>query len=152
MNEAAILISLASLAVAAVAYWRVGGKRDVEVARRKVEQELEVLRAKQQELGDALMIAIEEAYQSSSHTLAQTAEGLRRLKEEAIEGLEQQIEHTAQHLHGLERRLEEGLKSARESTLETAQRIQWEVRRRVHRLDARGSLLYAKAAAVSAIR
>jgi len=141
MNEAALIISVASLVLAGVAYWRSGGKRD-----------LELLREKQKELADVLLLAVEEAYEASRQTLRQTAEGLRNLKDEAVEGLEQQIERAQQQLQALERRLEQTAKAARDNTVAAAQKAERALRLRVHRLEARGSLLYAKASAVLAQR
>ena len=141
MNEAAIIISVASLVLAGVAYWRAGGKRD-----------LELLREKQKELAEALLLAVEEAYEASRQTLHQTAEGLRQLKDEAVEGLEQQIERAQQQLQALERRLEQTAKAARDNTVAAAQKAERVLRVSVRRLEARGSLLYAKACAVLANR
>jgi hypothetical protein len=141
MEATALVIAIIALALAGIAYWRAGGQRD-----------LERLRAKQEELTETLLLAIEEAYEASRQTLRQTAESLRLLKDEAIEGLEQPIERAAQQLQALERKLEEGLKSARTSTLSAAHNVERSLRLRVRRIEARGSLLYAKASAVLAQR
>jgi cellobiose-specific phosphotransferase system component IIA len=141
METTALVIAVISLVLAGMAYWRAGGQRD-----------LELLRAKQQELTETLLLAIEEAYEASRQTLRQTAEGLRLLKDEAIEGLEQQVERATQQLQELERRLEAAAKAARDTTLAAAQKAERALRVRVHRLEARGSLLYAKGCAVLAIR
>src|SRR5207249_5917400 len=147
-----VVIAVISLVLAGVAYWRAGGKRDIESARAKLAEELEHLRLKQGELTEAFLLAIEEAYADSRQVLHQTAEGLRHLKEEAVEGLEQQVERTMRQLAALEQRLAESAKSAHASTLATARSVELAIRRRVHRLEARGSLLYAKADVVLAIR
>ena len=152
METTAMIIAIVSLVVGGAAYWRAGGQRDVELMRKKLSSELESLLAKQKELSEALLATIEEAYAESRQALHQTSEGLQHLKNEAIEGLEQQIERAAQQLRVLERRLEESLKSAGQTTAATAHRIELALRRRVRRLEARGSLLYAKAAAVLASR
>ncbi len=141
MEITALIIAIIALALAGIAYWRAGGQRD-----------LETLRAKQKELTDVVLLAIEQAYEESRQTLRQTADSLRLLKEEAIEGLEQQIERAAQQLQTLERRLEESLNNARASTLSVAHNAERTLRLRVRRLEARGSLLYAKASAVLAQR
>ena len=141
METVALIIAVASLVLAGVAYWRAGGKRDIEA-----------LRAKQKELSEALLLAVEEAYEASRQTLRRTAEGLRHLKDEAIEGLEQQVERAQQQLHELERRLEAAAKAARDHTIAAAQKAERALRVRVHRLEARGSLLYAKGCTVLANR
>jgi regulator of replication initiation timing len=141
MEVVALLIALISLALAGVAYWRAGGRRDVEH-----------LRAKQKELADALLFVIEEMYEESRLSLRQTADGLQQLKTEAIHEVEQQLDRAAQQLAALEKRLEDGLKSARNTAMSTAHEVERSLRRRVRRLEARGSLLFAKAAGALAIR
>jgi hypothetical protein len=141
MEITALIIAVVGLILAAVAYWRIGGRDDIEL-----------LRDKQRELADAFLFMIEDAYEESRQALRQTADGLRQLKAEAVEGLEQQIERATQQLHALEQRLANGLKSARNSTLSVARSVERALRVRVHRLEARGSLLYAKASATLAIR
>jgi membrane-associated HD superfamily phosphohydrolase len=141
METVTLIIAVISLALAGVAYWRAGGRRD-----------LAALHTKQKELTDALLFVIEELYEESRQSLRQTADGFRQLKTEAIEELDQQLDRATHQLQALERRLEEGLKSARDSAMLTAHSIERGLRRRVRRIEARGSLLYAKAAAVLAIR
>ena len=141
MENAAIIIAIIGLILAGMAYWRAGGQRD-----------LEMLREKQTELGEVLLFAIEEAYEASRQSLQQTAEGLRNLKAEAIEGLEQEVERATQQLQALERRLAETTKTARDTTAALAHKAERALRLRVHRLEARGSLLYAKGCAVLANR
>jgi TolA-binding protein len=141
METVTLIIAIIALALAGVAWWRAGGQRD-----------LKRLRAKQEELTETLLLAIEEAYEASRQTLRQTADGLRQLKNEAIEDLAQPIERTQQQLQALERKLEESVKAIRHNTITAAQKAERALRQRVHRLEARGSLLYAKASAVLAQR
>lgn len=141
MEVVAIVIAIVSLALASVAYWRAGGRRD-----------LDLWRAKQQEISETLLVALEEAYAASRQTLRQTAEGLRMLKDEAIEEVTAQVERTAQQLETLESRLAEGVQAVRASTLSAAHGMERTLRLRVRRLEARGSLLYAKASVILARR
>jgi cellobiose-specific phosphotransferase system component IIA len=141
MTTTTLIIAIISLLFASVAYWRSCSKRD-----------LELLRAKQEELTESLLLVVEQAYDASRQTLRQTAEGLHHLKDEAVEGLEQPLERAQQQLQGLERRLEETAKVARDTPVAAAQKAERSLRVRVYRLEARGSLLYAKASGVLAIR
>lgn len=152
MGFATLIIAIVGLALAGLAWWHAGGKQDVGVARKRLTEEIEQLRAAHRELSELFLFAIEEAYEESRETLQQTAEGMRQLKSEAIEGLGQELERITEQLRALQRRLDEGLKSARDTTLATAQSCERSLRRRVHRMQARGSLLYAKGAATLAIR
>ena len=141
METVTLMIAIVSLVLAGFAYWRPGGWRD-----------LELLHDKQRELSEVLLLAVEEAYEASRQTLLQTAESLRNLKDEAIEGLEQELERATQQLEALERRLAEATKSARDTTIAVAQKAERALRLRVHRIEARGSLLYAKGCVVLASR
>jgi hypothetical protein len=83
--------------------------------------------------------------------LKRTKEQLARLKDEAIEGLEAQLEHARNQLQALERRLEEGAKSVEDSTLAAAQAAQQALIRSVHRLEAQTWILTAKGKTKSAM-
>jgi membrane-associated HD superfamily phosphohydrolase len=141
MEIVMLIIAVVALVLAGTAYWRAGGQRD-----------LETLREKQKELSEVLLLVVEEAYEASRQTLQQTTEGLRTLKAEAIEGLEQEVERATQQLQALERRLADAMKAARDTTAAAAHKAQRALRLRVQRLEARGSLLYAKGCAVLANR
>ncbi|MBI5688394.1 MAG: hypothetical protein HZC54_25255 [Verrucomicrobia bacterium] len=151
MEIAALIIAVVSLALAGVAYWRAGGQRDVESARRAIEGELEVLRAKQSEVTEALAEAIAVAYEESRGTLRRTARRLRELKDEAVEGLERQTERALQELAMLEQRLEAGASAARNTALAAARNAEQVVALRVHRLEARVTMLFVKAKVVRAV-
>ena len=151
MEVAALMVALASFGLAAVAYWRSGGKRDIEAAREQLEAEMEVLRAKQREFLDSASEAIASAYDESRRRLGRNRERLRALKEEAVEGLGKQMEGAIEQLHAIAQRLEAGAKSAGESTLMVARSVEQGIARRVQRLEARTTLLYAKAKATRAV-
>jgi len=151
MEVAALMVALASLSLAAVAYWRSGGKRDIEAARQQLEAEIEVLRAKQREFFDSASEAIASAYDESRRRLERNRERLRVLKAAAVEGLGKQMERAAEQLHALAQRLDDGAKSVGESTLLVARNVEQGIARRVQRLEARTTLMYAKAKATRAV-
>ncbi len=88
MATTALVIALISLALASVAYWRSGGKQDVQSIQTSLQRELETLRAKQKELVESASQSLAAAYDRSRQRLAATRENLRKQKEEAVEGLE----------------------------------------------------------------
>ena len=151
MEVAALMVALASFGLAAVAYWRSGGKRDIEAARQQLEAEMEVLHAKQREFFDSASEAIASAYDESRRRLDRNRERLRVLKAEAVEGLGKQMERAAEQLHALAQRLEAGAKSVGESTLLVARSVEQGIARRARRLEARTTLMYAKAKATRAV-
>ena len=62
MNTLTLVLSLVSLVLAAVAYWRSGGHRDLRHARLELERKIETLRAKQDELAESVAQALSAAY------------------------------------------------------------------------------------------
>ena len=76
-------LSVVSFVLAAIAYWRSGGKQDA----RKLRQEVEVLRAKQRELIETASRAVADACERSRKRLNATRDRLRAMKEGAREGL-----------------------------------------------------------------
>jgi len=151
MNEAPIVISTVSLLLSATAYWRSGGKRDVEHIRREVQREMEALRAKQKEFSETVSQSIAAAYERSRERLQVARDHLRRLKNEAVEGLEGQVQLAQEQLAALAQRLEEGAKSAKDATVAAARNVEAAIALRVRRIEARATLLEAKVEASRAV-
>jgi len=152
MAIAASIVAVTALALGTVAYWRAGGKRDLEIFRREMEREFDLLRAKQRELVEGASEALAGAYEGSRRRLERNRERLRALRAETIEGLEQQIDRAAEQLHPLSERLEAAAKALSDSTLTAAHAIERGIARRVRRLEARTMLLAAKVRATRAVR
>ena len=151
MALAAMIVAGVALAFGAVAYWRAGGNRDLELLRREMEREIDVLRAKQRELIEGASAALTAAYERSRRRLERNRERLRTLRAETIEGLEQQIDRAAEQLHPLAERLEAAAKALSDSTLTAARTIESGIAGRVRRLEARTLLLAAKVRATRAV-
>ena len=147
MNKASLVISLVSLCLASVAYWRSGGKQDVQALGREVE----ALRAKQKELAESVAQSVAAAYERSRKRLQVAREQLRQLKDEAVEGLEQHIKQAQEQLEALAQRLEDGAKSAKHATVAAARSVEEGIALRVRRVEARATLLQAKAKATRAV-
>ena len=129
MNKAAFVISLVSLVLATTAYWRSGGKQDIR----------------------ALGRVAQTSYEKSRQRLQVARNHLRQLKEEAVEGLEKQVQLAQEQLETLARRLEEGAKSAKDATATAARNVEQVIALRVRRIEARATLLQAKAKASRAV-
>src|SRR5439155_21314623 len=106
MNKASLVISLVSLCLASVAYWRSGGKQDVQALGREVE----ALRAKQKELAESVAQSVAAAYERSRKRLQVAREQLRQLKDEAVEGLEQHVKQAQEQVEALAQGVEAGAK------------------------------------------
>jgi tetratricopeptide (TPR) repeat protein len=151
MNEAAFGMSVTSLILAAVAYWRSGGRRDAERVQSELNRDIETLRVKYEESIQSLEEAIATAYENSRQRLKAAREKLHQLSDAAVEGLEKQVQLARQQLEALARRVEEAAKSAGKATVAAARKIEEGLAIRVRRIEARALLLNAKAQARLAI-
>jgi len=142
-----LFISLVSLALAATAYWRSGGKQDVRRARLEIER----LRSMQQEFAQNVAQSIAAAYDASRQRLQHAREVLRQTKEEAVRNLDEQITRIQDQIEVIARRLEEHARSVREATQGAAREIEQNITLRVRRLEARAMLLRAKARTTRAV-
>ena len=70
MTTTALIIALISLGLASVAYWRSGGKQDVQNLHSSLQREMEALRAKQKELVESASQSLAAAYDHSRQRLA----------------------------------------------------------------------------------
>lgn len=151
MNTLTFILSLASLVLAAVAYWRSGGHRDLRRARLELERKVEKLRTKQDELAESVAHALSAAYEGSRQRLEAARRQLRELKEEAVEGLAGEVKRAQAELEALAARLEAAAKTAKESTAAAAQKVERTIAFRVRRIEARATLLQAQAKAARAV-
>ena len=152
MSAAALVISIFSLALAGVAYWRSGGKEDVRRLEDQVRQELDALRAKQGELVDHASQSLAAAYDRSRSRLLAAGVRLRSLQESALEGMEVQLQRAGEQIDALAQRLEHAAHAARSATVAAARATERGLTVRVSRVQARVVLLEVKAQAVLAER
>lgn len=146
----ALIIALISLGLASVAYWRSGGKQDVQNFQASLQRDMEVLRAKQNELVESASQTLAAAYDRSRQRLAVARENLRRLNEEAVEGLQKQVKLAQEQLGALAKRLEETARAAKDATVSAARSAEEAIALRVRRIEARVTLMQAKAKATHA--
>jgi hypothetical protein len=147
MNFMTAALSVVSFALAAIAYWRSGGKRDAE----KLRREVDVLRAKQKEFVESASQALTAAYERSRQRLQSTRESLRRLKSEAREGLQTRLNRAEEQLEALAARLEAAVLSAKDATVGAGKKLKESIKRRVHRIEARARLMEAWDSAALAV-
>jgi len=145
MAGVALVLSLAAIALAAVAYWRSGGQHDVARAESAVRRELAELKARQAELLDHAGDALGDAYERSRARLRSARARIRRLEEAAVDGLDAQLRRATEHLEALAKRLEHAAASARDATFATAHATERGIARRARRVQARVMILEAKA-------
>ena len=147
MDALAIIISITSLILATVAYWRSGGRIDAQ----RVRIEIERLKAREKELVENITQTIAAAYEASRQRLQYAREVLRHTKDQAIRGLEEQVRRAQGQLEALAQRLEEAARSAKESSISVARDVERAIALRVRRIEARSKLLRAKAQTMLAV-
>lgn len=147
MAGMALVVSLAAIVLAAVAYWRSGGQRDLTRAETAVRRELGELRAKQAELLDHASEALTAAYDRSRGRLRAARERLARLQDATVDGLDAQLRRANDHLEALTRRLDHAATSALDATVAAAKATERNIARGARRVHARVVLLEAKAKA-----
>ncbi len=145
MSTTWFVIWVLALMVAAMvlAYYQFGSRGDI----RRMQRDLEMLRARQKEFIESVAEAVALAYDESRQQLQDARENLRELQAQAVEGLEQQIKNASEQLDALAKRLEERAKAAKEITIKAAQSIERAISLRVRRMGSRATLLRAKAKA-----
>jgi chromosome segregation ATPase len=147
-----LCIACAAFIFAAVAYWRSGGRADVEALRRTVEEEIQQMRAKQRELMAYATDATRAAYRDLKARVRRAEERLTQFATGIEAGLRRQITRAIQEAEQLERALADALQTAEEAAAEAAHETQEALTRRVRRLEARIELLTAKAKAQRALK
>jgi chromosome segregation ATPase len=152
MTIAALVIAMVSLGLAALAYWRSGGQRDIERLEAQLRREIDALRAKHNELADHTSQAVAAAYERSRKRLQVARARMHDLQAAAIEGLEVQLRRAGEHLEALGQRLEHSASAAKDATVAAARHAEDAMGRRVRRLHARVVLLEVKGKASLAQR
>lgn len=145
MATLALVIASISLGLSSVAYWRSGGKQDAKTLQASLQHETEALRSKQKELVESASQALAAAYDRSRQRLSAARGNLHQQKEEAVEGLQKQVTLAQQHLEALARNLEDTAHAAKDLTVSTARGAEEAIALRVRRIEARVTLIRAKA-------
>lgn len=138
--KTAIAISTLSLILSLTAYWRAGGRQDVDRLRR----EAEALRVNQRE-------AVASAFRTSRERLRATQAELRTLEQGTATALAAQVERAQKQLDALSARLEAAALAAKDATASAAEQSQQSITRRVRQLQAGVTLLLAKSEAMRAV-
>ncbi len=142
----ALIIALVALVLSSIAYWRSGGRSDLQHLVNEMRQEIEGLRTKQKALTEEMIQQMRRGYEQSLQRLKHIQERLLALKEETIEGLQRSIDSALEELEGLKKRAEEGIASLKGGVIERAQQAEEKIARQVHRLEGRVQILAAKSA------
>src|SRR4051812_30132541 len=122
-------LSVVSFVLAAVAYWRSGGKRDAK----KLRHEVDVLRAKQREFMESAAQDIAATYEKCRQRLETTRTRLRHMKDQAGAELQNRVKRLEEHIEHLGARVQGTARSAKYATVGATKNLQESIVRRVHR-------------------
>jgi DNA repair exonuclease SbcCD ATPase subunit len=150
MAETALMVAIAALILSGVAYFRAGGRRDVERAVAQLRSELEALRAREKELVQNVQESIRSAFEETRERILRARARLADLEKQAIAGLEKQVALASDQLRRLEQRLEQQVMELGRQALSAAQSAESSLSRRARQLEARVELLRIKAEALAA--
>ncbi len=144
MDKLSLVLALVALIVGGTGYWRSGGKQDVAYARQEIEEEVQVLRAKQRELVENVSAATTAAYKQGRTSMKRAGERLAELRKEAGESLQRQIDTASAQIDKLQQRVTNGMEAMKDTTIAAARDAQVAVTKRIHRMEARVDILRAK--------
>jgi len=150
MNATAIVISFAMLALAAVIYWRAGGKREARFNAQRFQEDLQEIKTKQMEFADEAANTNEEAYHRGRQHLTKAREQLSQLDGDATPGREDQSRLALADIEELSAELEENVRAGRTAPVSAARQAREKLAQRVSRLKVRVLLLVAESKADAA--
>jgi hypothetical protein len=148
----AICTAGVSLILSAVAWWRAGGRSDVESLQTELKRELETLRERRQVMLTDLRARLRGSYEESLARIRRAEERLARLREETSAELRQSIDALRAHLAATRAEVESGLARLQGEVSSHAEAAERALRQRVLRLEAHVQLLAARAEMVRAER
>lgn len=135
-----IAISILSLILSLTAYWRAGGREDID----RLRHETGALLVNQRKV-------VASAFEHSRERLRATQAELNTLKQGLATKLATQVERAQEQLDALSARLEAAALEAKDATAVAAEQSQQAIARRVRRLQARVTLLSAQTEAMRAV-
>lgn len=144
MDKTAVALGLVALVLSLVAYWRSGGQHDMAIARQAIDEQLRVMKTKQDELVENVAATVRSIYQRGQEGMVRARTTLTELRKEAGESLRRQIDRATQQAEKLERRIVEALDAVNDSTIAKARQTQKALVTRVGRMESRVLILDAQ--------
>lgn len=148
----ALCLAVGSLALSAIAYWRSGGRRDVERIRAQLQSELEAARARERALTDELRRRVRTGYEDSLARIKRAEERLAQVRETVSAETRQAIDGLRAQLAEARREIETRLEELKTGVSTRAEALQEGLHRRVVRMEGRAQLMLARADMVRAER
>jgi hypothetical protein len=134
IGSIALVCSVVSLVVATVAFWRAGGRRDVE----------SLLSKQRLVLGD-LSARLTSGLETTLTRVGRARQRLSELSKEVSSNLRQALDEAARELAAIERETREALGRLKSGTFAEARAIEEGLSRRVHHVEATIQVIVARA-------
>lgn len=145
MEVVALVLSCIAIVLAAVAYWRSGGERDVAALRDELRVELDGLRRVQREMGEELSRRVRSGYEGSLSRIRRAQDRISALRAEVSTSLRGTLDVLSQQLADLRRDAEEGITKLKTGVSTGAKTTEEAVAARVRRVEGRVQVLVARA-------
>jgi chromosome segregation ATPase len=152
MAAVAFFISCLSLILAAVAYWRSGGQRDVESLRQELRREIESLRERQHLLADQLAQRLRAGYEQSQAHINRLQSRLAEARREATAEVVARIDALSRRLSELAKKADDGLERLKHEVTREMQSAEAGLEREIRRLEADAQILIVRSQMMKAER
>ena len=144
MVVVAFLLSCAAILLAAVAYWRSGGERELAALRNELREELDALRTVKREMGEDLSRRVHAGYEVSLSRIRRAQGRLSALSAEVSTSLRGTVDALSRQLAVLTREAEEGIAKLKTEVSTGAKTTEEALAARVRRIEGRVQVLVAR--------
>jgi chromosome segregation ATPase len=141
----ALCLAAVSIALSAIAYWRAGGRRDVEALRAQLASELEAVHARERAIAEELRRRVRSGYEDSLARIKRAEERLAQVRETVSAETRQAIDALREQFAEARREIETRLAELKAGASSRAEALQETLQRRVLRMEARAQLIMARA-------
>jgi hypothetical protein len=148
----ALCLAGVSLVLSAVAYWRAGGRRDVEALRQELAHEAEALRARQRAMAEELAQRVRGGYEDSLARIKRAEDRLADLRDAMASETRLAIDALRTQLAEARRQVDAGLQRLKTDASARATAAEEALHKRVLRMEGRVQLIAARAEMVRAER
>ncbi|HEX3854163.1 MAG TPA: hypothetical protein VHW01_24535 [Polyangiaceae bacterium] len=148
----ALCVAGVSLLFSGVAYWRAGGRGDVEAMRAELARQLQAVRERERAMAEEISGRVRTGYEDSIARIRRAEERLAALREDVSTETREAIDALRAQLGWTRREIETRLTELKSSVSARAESIQEALHRRVLRMEGRALMLTARADMVRAER
>jgi hypothetical protein len=148
----ALCLAGVSLVLSAVAYWRAGGRREVEAVRLELAREAEAVRARQRAMAEELGQRVRTGYEDSLARIKRAEERLAELRDTMAAQTRQAVDALRAQLAEARKQIDAGLQRLKTDASARAAVAEEAVHKRVLRMEGRVQLVVVRAEMVRAER